>query len=142
MLFVASVVRLHGLPKSIVLKSARCLALSKLLSTSFHPQTDGQTEPSNRTVEDMLRHHTDSIQTDWDQHLPAVEFAINNLIDSVTVVPSSTRLVNDLQESINAAKLCLQQAQQRQKASADMHRCEVTYAVGDIVLLNTKNINI
>ena len=59
----------------------------------------------------------------------------------MTVVPSSTRLVNDLQDNINAAKLCLQQAQQRQKASADMHS-EVTYAVGDIVLLNTKNINI
>ena len=132
------------------------LGIKQAMPTSFHPQTDGQTERSNRTVEDMLRHYIDPCQTDWDQHLPAVEFAINNswqesiketpfflnygqnplvpinLIDSVTVVPSATRLVNDLQERINGAIICLQQAQQRQKVFADEHRREVTYTIGDI----------
>ena len=53
------------------------LGIKQAMST-FHPQTDGQTERSNRRVEDMLQHYIDPSQTDWDQHLPAVEFAINN----------------------------------------------------------------
>ena len=48
------------------------------MSTSFHPQTDGQTERANRTLEDMLRHYINPSQNDWDQHLAAIEFAINN----------------------------------------------------------------
>ena len=175
-LFIVNVVRLHGLPKSIVsdrdprftshfwIEVCKMLGIKQAMSTSFHPQTDGQTERSNRTVEDMLRHYIDPSQTDWDQHLPAVEFAINNswqesiketpfflnsgqhplvpinLLDGPTVVPTATKLVNSLRERINDAKLCLQQAQQRQKALADTHRREITYVEGDMVLLNTKNI--
>ena len=58
------------------------------------------------------------------------------------MVPSAARLVNDLQGRITAAKLCLQQAQGRQKAFADMHRREVAYNESDMVLLNTKNIKL
>ena len=108
------------------------LGIKQAMST-FHPQTDGQTERSNRRVEDMLQHYIDPSQTDWDQHLPAVEFAINNswkesiketpfslnsgqhplvpinLLDGPTVVPTATKLMNSLRERINDAKLCLQQ---------------------------------
>eukprot|EP00983_Pelagomonas_calceolata_P063475 1147747-Pelagomonas_calceolata.AAC.1 len=50
------------------------------MSTSHHPQTDGQTERANRTVEDMLRAYVAPFQTDWDEHLVAAEFAHNNSV--------------------------------------------------------------
>ncbi len=48
------------------------------MSTARHPQTDGQTERANRTLEEMLRAYVSPYQDDWDQHLLAVEFAYNN----------------------------------------------------------------
>ena len=48
------------------------------LSTAFHPQTDGQTERVNRTVEEFLRHFINPKMDNWDELLPLCEFAINN----------------------------------------------------------------
>ena len=48
------------------------------MSSSYHPQTDGQTERMNRTMEEMLRAYTNYQQDNWDDLLPAVEFAYNN----------------------------------------------------------------
>ena len=45
--------------------------------TAFHPQTNGQTERTNRTVEDMLRHLVSPTMTDWDVLLINAQFAIN-----------------------------------------------------------------
>lgn len=47
------------------------------MSTSFHAQTDGQTERVNRVVEEILRHYVSENQDDWDTMLPVVEYAIN-----------------------------------------------------------------
>ena len=46
-------------------------------STAFHPQTDGQTERMNRSLEDYLRQYVGHQQSDWDQHLPNAEYCIN-----------------------------------------------------------------
>ena len=48
------------------------------MSTAYHPQTDGQTERANRTLEEMLRSLVNFQQTDWDDHLAVAELAINN----------------------------------------------------------------
>ncbi|KAJ9515870.1 hypothetical protein QJQ45_008749 [Haematococcus lacustris] len=48
------------------------------MSYAYHPQTDGQSERANRTVEDMLRPYLNHYKTDWDEHLAAVEFAYNS----------------------------------------------------------------
>src|SRR5262249_10578739 len=94
--FIEKIVALHGLPKSIVsdrdsrFTGSFWQALMKkhdtktLLSSSFHPQTDGQTERMNRTLEQYLRMYVDYRQTNWDELLPLAEFAINNHTSSST----------------------------------------------------------
>jgi len=89
-LYVANIVRLHGLSMQIVSdRDAKFtskfwktvmqdLGVDQAMSSAFHPQTDGNTERVNRVMEDMLRHYVKSDQTDWDKQLPMVEFAINN----------------------------------------------------------------
>ena len=57
-------------------------------------------------------------------------------------MPSATAFVHGLQDHIKAAKLCLKQAQDRQKAYADTKRRDVSFQVGDKVLLSTRNIQL
>ena len=47
-------------------------------SSAYHPQTDGQTEHTIQTLEDMLRACVMELSGDWESHLPLVEFAYNN----------------------------------------------------------------
>ena len=47
-------------------------------STAFHPQTDGQSERTIQTLEDILRTCALQFQGNWDVHLPLMEFAYNN----------------------------------------------------------------
>ena len=54
------------------------------MSTAYHPQTDGQTERMNREVEAYLRLFCNYQQDDWDDLLPAAEFAYNNHVHSST----------------------------------------------------------
>ena len=89
-LFVQHIFCNHGLPLEIISdrgpqfasKYAQALAdrmsINWNMSTAFHPQTDGQTERMNRTVEDMLRHFVSPTMTNWDELLVHVQFAINN----------------------------------------------------------------
>ncbi|GKB92782.1 putative reverse transcriptase domain-containing protein [Tanacetum coccineum] len=48
------------------------------LSTAYHPQTDGQSERTIRTLKDMLRACAIDFSGKWDTHLPLVEFSYNN----------------------------------------------------------------
>jgi hypothetical protein len=52
--------------------------------TAYHPQTDGQTEVVNKSIEDYLRHFGDENQTDWDTLLPYASFAFNNSVHEST----------------------------------------------------------
>jgi hypothetical protein len=53
-------------------------------STAYHPQTDGQTEVVNKSIEDYLRHFGDENQSDWDTLLPFASFAFNNSVHEST----------------------------------------------------------
>ena len=53
------------------------------MSTAFHPQTDGQTERTNQTLEVMLRAVISEHPGDWDECLDVIEFAYNNSISRV-----------------------------------------------------------
>ena len=90
------VVRHHGLPDSIVTNrgslftskfwSSLCyfLGIKWRLSTAFHPQTDGQTERQNSTIEAYLRAFVNFEQNDWARLLPMAEFAYNNAKNAST----------------------------------------------------------
>ena len=53
------------------------------MSTSDHPETDGQTERANRVLEEILRGYVHSFSS-WSEFLPMVEFAINNSVHAST----------------------------------------------------------
>nr|GEU65951.1 putative reverse transcriptase domain-containing protein [Tanacetum cinerariifolium] len=48
------------------------------MSTSYHPKTDGQSERTIQTLEDMLRACAIDFGKGWEKHLPLVEFSYNN----------------------------------------------------------------
>jgi hypothetical protein len=89
-LFLQHLVRLHGWPKRMVSDRgsiftshfttavAHLQGWFKQHSSAYHPQTDGQTERVNRTLEDVVRSFVSIRQREWAQHLPMAEFAINN----------------------------------------------------------------
>ena len=51
-------------------------------STTFHPQTDGQSEIVIRILEDMLRSCVIDLEGSWDRHIALVEFVCNNSFQS------------------------------------------------------------
>ena len=89
-LYIKEIVRLHGVPKSIVSdrdsrftstfwKSLhKAMGTNLAFSTAFHPQSDGQSERTIQTLEDMLRACVLDFQGSWNKYLPLVEFAYNN----------------------------------------------------------------
>ena len=93
-LYVREIVRLHGVPVSIVSDrdprfTARfwqslqaALGTQLLFSTAFHPQTDGQSERTIQILEDILRACVMDFKGSWEDHLPLVEFAYNNSYQS------------------------------------------------------------
>nr|GFC44590.1 putative reverse transcriptase domain-containing protein [Tanacetum cinerariifolium] len=48
------------------------------MSTSYHPETDGQSERTIQTLEDMLQVCAIDFGKGWEKHLPLVEFSYNN----------------------------------------------------------------
>ncbi|KAL5738577.1 hypothetical protein ACOSP7_031338 [Xanthoceras sorbifolium] len=95
-LFFKEIVRLHGMPKTIVSdRDAKFLSYfwktlwgklgTKLLfSTTCHPQTDDQTEVVNRTLSALLRAIIQKNLKTWEDCLPHVEFAYNRSVHSAT----------------------------------------------------------
>jgi transposase InsO family protein len=84
------IVRLHGIPKTIISdretqfvvrfweKLHECLGTKLIRSSSYHPQTNSQTERVNQIVEDMLRASILHFDKSWDKCLSLAEFSYNN----------------------------------------------------------------
>ena len=89
-LYIQEIVRLHGVPVSIVSdrdprftmhfwKSfQKAMGTRLTMSTTFHPQTYGQSERTIQVLEDMLRACVLDYKGSWEEHLTLVEFAYNN----------------------------------------------------------------
>ncbi|GKA86103.1 putative reverse transcriptase domain-containing protein [Tanacetum coccineum] len=89
-LYIKEIVSRHGVPISIIsdrdnhftsrfwqsLQNA--LGTQLYMSTAYHLETDGQSERTIQTLEDMLRACVIDFGKGWDKHLPLVEFSYNN----------------------------------------------------------------
>lgn len=132
------------------------------MSTANHPETDGQSENAIRTIKSIIRAYVGPYQDDWDQHLAAVEFALNDakhassgfspfflnygqnprtplsLTAETEDAPQSEDVrafVARLRQDLSAARAEILKAQQRQAEQANRHRRDMRFAVGDRVLL-------
>jgi transposase InsO family protein len=95
-LLLKEIVRLHGVPDSIVSdrdskfmsifwrELQRLMGTKLLMSTAFHPQTDGTTERVNRLIGQILRSVVHDNQKDWAVKFPMVELALNSNISAMT----------------------------------------------------------
>ena len=180
-LFMREVVRLHGVPSSILSdRDPRFtanfwrafwdqLGTTLTMSTAYHPQTDGQTERANRTLEEMLRSRINFNQNDWDEHLALAELAYNNSIQASTGFtpfylnygqevllpldqaiaelrpcknPEAASRIKQLKAALVRARANIELAQHRQAHYANQHRRDVTFKVGDQVLLSTEHLRL
>jgi transposase InsO family protein len=90
------IVRLHGLPEEIVSDKGpqfaskfwrrlfELLGIDIRLSSAFHPETDGQIERTNQTLEQYLCCTVSYQQDDWLALLSQAEFAYNNIAHAST----------------------------------------------------------
>jgi hypothetical protein len=171
----------NGLPLDIVSDCNKIFvgkfwkALTKLtsiklkMSSSYHPETDGASERSNKSVVQSLRFHVERNQSGWVKSLPLVHFNLMNTVNASTgfspfqlrmgrslrLIPpllAPTVPITDMDEiaaislierialDVSEAQDNLLMAKITQSEFANKHRLdEVVYAVGDKVMLSTKH---
>ncbi|GKA60284.1 hypothetical protein Tco_0759691 [Tanacetum coccineum] len=129
------------------------------MSTIYHPQTDGQSERTIQTLEDMLKACVMDFGGSWDVHLPLVEFSYNNsYYSSVSCAPFKAlygrkcrppilweevgegqligpEIMQETTEKISQIKDRLKVAHDRQKFYADKRRKPLEFSIGDHVVL-------
>jgi len=177
--FFQSVFRLHGLPRDIVSDRdpkftgsfwralTEFLGIKLNMSTAYHPQSDGQTERTNRTLEQYLRHYVNFTHDDWDELLTPAEFAYNNAVHTSTGmspfefcsgrkptsfptataaspglgrVPTAAELSSRFQTLLGIARDRMHHAQEQQAAQANkLAREEISFQPGDLVRLSTEH---
>jgi hypothetical protein len=140
--------------------------VKRRLSTAFHPQTDGQTERQNQTLQEYLRAFCSECQTEWAKRLPIAEFAYNNAYrNDLNTSPFYTVLgyhpsfrydagdsafegevpaakeriqrIHDLRESFQKR---LEQASQSRAIYYNKKHQPMKFKKGDLVLVSTKNL--
>ena len=180
-LFIENYFKLHGMPKTIISDRdtkftsifwssfIKLLGTKHRLSSAFRPQTDGQTERTNRFIQDYLRGLVNPFQNDWDQFLALAEFAYNARIHSsigmapfeadlgynpytptdVARDPEFSKLDKEAKALINKQKAFIKMAQDRMAEAQDRmkyyynrNRSEQNFEIGELVLLDNRNLNI
>lgn len=177
-LFIDNIFRIHGLPRKIISDRGtqftsqlwsqlwKALGTKLNISTAYHPQTDGQTERTNQTMESMLRHYINWNETEWHKQLSLVEFAYNNSVQASTgytpfylmygdnpvspidlIIPNSTytpvnKIITNLQSELQQAKDNIRIATDKYTQHANQSRLDVTFKEGEMVLLKTTNLRV
>ncbi|GJV59576.1 hypothetical protein Tco_1465676 [Tanacetum coccineum] len=170
-LYMKEIVARHGIPVSIISDRDshftlrvwqslhKALGTQLDLSTAYHPQTDGQSERTIQTLEDMLRACVIDFGNGWDRHLPLVEFSYNNSYHtSIKAAPfealygrkcrspvcwaevgeaqlTGPEIIHETTEKIFKIRDRMQAARDRQKSYADKRRRPLEFEVGDKVML-------
>ncbi|GJV25903.1 putative reverse transcriptase domain-containing protein [Tanacetum coccineum] len=170
-IYLKEVVTRHGIPVSIICDRdprlgsnfwrslQNALGTNLDMSTAYHPQTDGQSERTIQTLEDMLRACAIDFGKGWVNHLPLVEFSYNNSYHaSIKAAPFEAlygrkcrspicwtevgeaqilgpELIQETTEKIIQIKQRMQAARDRQKSYADLKRKPMEFQVGDKVML-------
>jgi len=149
--------------------------LSKLLgiklnrSSAYHPETDGQTERMNQTLENLLRAVVNEVNDNWEEQLPTVEYTMNNTINASTKltpfdvcltwkpqlavehrdwqllkdeVPAATKSFDDIVITYDLVTQNIRKSQQKQQKQANKHRIDEKFKVGDKVMLSTANLKL
>ena len=142
------------------------LQLQRRLSTAFHPQTDGQTERQNQTLEQYLRVFCSECAETWGEMLSTAEFAFNNSVHSSTghspffvvwghhpnfpnapedrslrgEVPAAAERMRNRREAKEVLEKNLAKAQEYQKRYYNKKHTPQAYRRGDLVLLSAKNL--
>ncbi|GJS26734.1 putative reverse transcriptase domain-containing protein [Tanacetum coccineum] len=136
-LYMKEVVTRHGVPVSIIsdrdgrFTSLFCQALHKALgtrldmSTAYHPETDGQSERTIQTLEDMLHACMLDFGKNWDRHLPLVEFSYNNKVGDAHL--TGPAIIHETTEKIVQIKSRIQAARDRHKSYGKLNPRYVSY---------------
>ena len=174
---VRNVFKLHGLPKTIISdrgpqfaskfwqRFMELLGVKVKLSTAFHPETDGQTERVNQTLEQYLRCFVNYQQDNWAALLPLAEFTYNNTLHASTRhspffanygrhpsfdpripgeirVPQAEDRITSIAQALEELKQHLQRAKDTYKYYADKKRQPgPDFQVGDEVWLLSRNVS-
>lgn len=169
--YMDQVYRHHGLPKALISNRDRVFTSAiwqelfrlsdtqLMMSSSYHPQTDGQTERLNHCLEMFLRCTVHSCPKKWHQWLPAAEFWYNTSFHSALGkspfevlyghTPRQLGITNlqqcavpDLEEWLKQRQLLnkliqqqLLRAQQRMKKQADQNRSDRVFEPGEMAYL-------
>ena len=169
--FLDNIYKLHGLPENIVSdrdkvftslfwkELFKLLHVKLLMSTAYHPQTDGQTEVVNRSLECYLRCMCGENPKEWCKWLSLAEWWYNtNYHTTLTTTPYEVlygqtppihipyvsgesrvdtvdRTLTAREGVIQALKFHLKRSQERMKVQADKHRSEREFVVGEWVYL-------
>ncbi|GJT62018.1 hypothetical protein Tco_1005551, partial [Tanacetum coccineum] len=170
-LYMKEVVTRHGVPVSIISdrdgrftslfwqELHKALGTRLDMSTTYHPETDGQSERTIQTLEDMLRACVLDFGKSWYRHLPLVEFSYNNSYHTnIKVAPfealygrkcrspvcwaevgdaqlTGPAIIHETTEKIVQIKSRIQAARDRQKSYANIRRKPMVFQVGDKVML-------
>ena len=176
-----AVVRRYGVPRGIVTDRGSVFTsqywsdfafearVKHRLSTAFHPQTDGQTERMNQTLEQYLRCYCSEVQEEWAERLAFAEFAANNSVHHALRmspfevlygwspeirdgpardelpegwVPAAAERARSMRDASAELAKRWQATQVAQKAAQNRKQKPKTYKVGDMVLLSTKNLRL
>ncbi|QRW26531.1 Retrotransposable element Tf2 protein [Rhizoctonia solani] len=173
-LFLEHVWKRHGMPEKTVSDRGRVfnnkflkalyqrLGIDPHFSSAYHPQSDGQTERVNPSIEHFLRAYSGVNQRDWTKWLPMAEFAYNNAVHSSTGktpfkalyrweptltpsnvptdVPEADELAQAMEAQWKEVELALRQAKQRMTAGESGSPTE--FEIGEEAWLDAKNVNL